>query len=257
MTSRGAHTAPEVVVVDDPAGVAREGARRFATAVTNAISARGRATIALSGGSTPARLYDALAVPDDTTRLPVDWTRVHLYFGDERCVPPDHADSNYRMAREHLLERIPVPSAGVHRIEAERDPDDAAARYEARLSEGLAPGPGAFPRFDLVLLGLGPDGHTASLFPGTAALGERTRSCVANRVPALAAMRITLTFPVLNAARDVLFLVTGSEKAAALARALDPDALVSDCPARGVSPIGGRQAYLVDRAAASRLPPGP
>lgn len=209
---------------------------------------RGRFTLALSGGSTPRRLYRLLA-PDD-----VDWSRVELFFGDERCVPPDHADSNYRMVREALLERVPIPAANVHRMRGELGADEAAHAYELELRAAFRLGPKDLPRFDLVLLGLGTDGHTASLFPGTSALDERERLVAPGRSPGASADdRVTLTFPVLNAAAAVAFVVAGSEKAAVVAALSSGGDAAGALPASRVRPGDGRVIWMLDHAAAARF----
>ena len=172
------------------------------------------AAFALSWGSTPRLLFDALTRPP--FREEVAWSRARFFFVDERCVPPEHERSNYRMARQHLLEPLEIPSDRVVRMRGEGEPDTAAREYEDALDAEFG-GAGVAPRFDFVLLGLGADGHTASLFPGTAALLEERRAVVANHVPKLGEWRLTLTLPVLNAARHAIFLVTGAEKSEAVA----------------------------------------
>lgn len=214
-----------------------------------AVAERTLFTLALSGGSTPRALYQRLAAPD-YARL-IDWSRVYVFWGDERAVPPDHADSNYRMTRLALLDYVPLPTANIHRIEGEREPAQAAAVYEDALRQFFALRGGAA-RFDLVLLGMGDDGHTASLFPGTAALAETQRWVVANSVPALNTTRITLTFPVINAARQVVFLVAGAGKADMLRRVLE-DQNAPPLPAQQIQPQDGTLVWLVDQAAASHL----
>lgn len=205
-----------------------------------AVAERAVFHVALAGGSTPKRLYRMLS-----PELP--WPRMHAWFGDERCVAPDHADSNYRMVKESLLSRVPIPPENVHRMRGEAEPARAAEEHERELRRCFDLSPGERPRFDLVLLGMGTDGHTASLFPGTKALDEGERLCVANRVEALRAWRLTLTLPVLNAAARVLFLVSGADKAPALERVLaGPNPTL---PASLVLPEDGELAWLVDRAA--------
>ena len=251
MTEAGARTGPEVRVVADAGALAAEAAREVAAALGDAVRSRGRGAIALSGGSTPRRLYALLA--DEPWRSRLAWDRLAFFFGDERHVPPDDPQSNYRMAREELFDRVPVPPANVHRVAAE-DPDvaRAALRYEEEIRRDFGLAPGELPRFDVVLLGLGPDGHTASLFPETAALAETRRIAVANRVEKLGAWRITLTYPVFDAAGLVLFLVAGEDKAETLCAVLEgPPA--PGLPARRIRPAAGRLLWLVDRAAASRL----
>jgi 6-phosphogluconolactonase len=236
-----------VTIVADRAALARAAAEEVARRAGEAVAERGRFTFALSGGSTPQGLYRLLADPAAPFRARVPWDRVHVFFGDERNVPPDHPDSNYRAARETLLDA--VRPAAVHRIEGERPAVEAAARYEAalRAALGAAEG-GAPPALDVVLLGIGADGHTASLFPGSPALEERARWVAAPFVPQLGAHRITLTLPVLERARLVLFLVAGAEKAAALRALLAPDA-AAPVPAARVCP-GGERRVFADRAAA-------
>jgi 6-phosphogluconolactonase len=226
----------ETRVTEDPAG---EAASRLAAA------AAGGAHLALAGGSTPRAAYERAAAMD------ADWAGVTLWFGDERCVPPDHEHSNHRMVKEALLERIAGTPPAVERIEGELGPEDGADRYERRLREVIGEG---VPRLDLVLLGLGPDAHTASLFPGDAALGERERLAVGVTTPGMAPLvsRVTLTLPVMNAARQVLFLVSGEDKAEAVARAFsgaeDPSA-----PASLVRPEPGSLTLLLDPGAARLL----
>jgi len=220
-------------------------------AANEAVAQRGRFTIALSGGSTPKNLHTLLAT---NARNSLPWDRTFFFWGDERHVPPTDPDSNYRMAEETLLSKIPVAAANVFRIPAE-NPDAAAAAeaYEQTLRKFFALQPGQFPRFDLILLGMGPDGHTASLFPGSAALQEKSRLVVANWVEKFKTNRITLTLPVLNAAYCVAFLVSGTEKAAALRAVLEGDAPGEQYPSKLVRPTDGKLIWLVDRAAASGL----
>jgi 6-phosphogluconolactonase len=242
-----------VLVVDDAAAVARGGAERFTSLARDAITARGRFAVALSGGSTPKALFQLLA--REPFRSAVTWDRVELFWGDERCVPPDHADSNYRMTRESLLDAVPIPAARIHRIEAEQDDHAAvAAAYEAEIVKILGGTAGGTPpAFDLVFLGMGPDGHTASLFPGTTALGERRRWVVANHVPKFKADRITLTYPILNRAARVVFLAAGADKAAVLHEVLEGPPALERLPSQGIRPEVGDLVWLVDRAAAAQL----
>jgi 6-phosphogluconolactonase len=236
---------PEVQVVEDAAALADTAARWVHDRAWAAVQARGRFTIALSGGSTPKALYRRLA-----SGPPLPWDKVELCFGDERPVGPDDPQSNARMVREALSGHPFIPPDKVHRIEGELPAAEAASRYEQTLRR-LFPGTTTFPRFDLVLLGLGPDGHTASLFPHSAALGEQNAWVVANWVEKFGTHRITLTYPVLNAAAEVLFLVSGADKSWALKQVLQGDARVEDVPARGIRPVSGRLTFLVDRAAAA------
>lgn len=218
---------------------------------TDAISRRGRFTIALSGGSTPKNLYTLIAA-NASASLP--WSQVFFFFGDERQVPPTDAESNYRMANETLLSKVPVPPNNVFRIPTENpDASAVAEAYEKTLQKFFTLQPGEFPRFDLILLGMGPDGHCASLFPETEALQEKSRLVVANWVEKLHTNRITLTLPVLNAARRVAFLVSGSDKAAVLHEVLESNAPGEKYPSKLVRPSDGKLIWFVDRGAASQL----
>ena len=214
-----------------------------------AIAQRDRFTIALSGGGTPRPIYACLA--DARYRNRIDWARVHVFFSDERCVRPDDERSNYYMAREALLDRVPLPAANVHRVQGEIDPVQAAAAYEEQL-HGLF-GAATFPAFDLICLGLGDNGHTASLFPGTAVLREQAHGVLAQYVEVVAMWRVTFTVPLINAARQVAFFVEGASKAEIMQRVLqgpyDPDVL----PAQLVRPQPGQLSWLIDRAAAARV----
>ena len=218
-----------------------DGAAAFiAGLAAESIAARGRFTIALSGGSTPRPIYARLAAADHAERI--DWGKVHVFFSDERCVPPDDAASNYRMAREALLDHVPLPSANVHRMRGEEDPALAALAYEQDLQRLFRTS--AAPAFDLICLGMGDDGHTASLFPGTAALRERERWVVAQYVAVARAWRVTLTAALINAARHVA-LPGGRrrEKRDAVARPRRP--LSAGCAARAIDPTDQRPGALV------------
>jgi 6-phosphogluconolactonase len=228
----------------------RAAAARVVRRAAEAIAEHGRFAWALAGGSTPEHLYRLLGSPPYSERL--EAAHLHLFFGDERCVPPEHAESNYRMVAGSLLAGLSVPPENVHRMPAELPPEQAAERYELELERHFALQVGAaFPRFDLVLLGMGADGHTASLFPGTAALTETRRWVVANAVPALGTTRLTLTLPVLDAAAHVLFLVAGADKAERMKEVLTGEG--TDLPARRVRPARGEIEWLLDTSAASRL----
>lgn len=247
---------PEIRVVPDTAALYRAGAEAFAADAQAAVAARGRFAVALSGGSTPKGLF-ALLAGDPALRARVPWEKLHVFWGDERPVGPDHADSNYRMAREALLDHVPIPGAQIFRIRGEApDPAQAAAEYEATLGAALGGGADnsdAPPAFDLVLLGLGPDGHTASLFPGTTALAETRRWVVSNWVGKLDSERITLTAPVLNAGRHVLFLAGGDDKAPALKSVLEGPFEPQQLPAQLIHPEAGPLTWIVDAAAARLL----
>jgi 6-phosphogluconolactonase len=246
-----------VHVLPDAAAVQRAAAQELAARTDVAARARGAAFVALSGGSTPRGLHALLADPAGPFLAQVPWERLHVFWGDERCVPPDHPDSNYRMARETLLDHVPVPSGQVHRMAGENpEPSRAADRYAGELREAFERHrrlEGGWPRFDVVLLGMGADGHTASLFPGTDAIHETVRTVAAVWVPKLGVHRITLTPPVLNRADTVLFLVTGADKAEALAAVLEGPAQPDVLPSQVVQPVAGGAIWLVDAAAGARL----
>jgi 6-phosphogluconolactonase len=232
----------------------------FEQLARQAVSARGSFSVALSGGHTPAGLYEKLGGQRPPAKSQgeasgISWTQIELYFGDERCVPPDDPESNYRMVRETLVDKIPIPAENVHRIEAERPPAEAAAAYEQTLRSQFGLGERELPRFDFILLGMGPDGHTASLFPNTAGLAERSKLVIANYVPQLATDRITLTLPVLNNARCLAFLIAGEDKAEALAAVFEGPRDPSRYPAQSIQPVDGRLIWLLDRPAASKLGP--
>jgi 6-phosphogluconolactonase len=249
-------TAPgerEIEVVTSPAELAERAAARFTELANRALGARGRFTVALAGGSTPRALYSVLADPAGPFRSRIAWQRIEFFWGDERHVPPEHPDSNFRMATEAMLARVPVSPQQVHRIEAELASAEAAERYEGVLRSVFDLAPGELARFDLVLLGMGSEGHTGSLFPGSAALHEERRQVVAVWVEKLGVERITLTPPVLNAARCVIFLVAGGEKAATLHEVLEGELRPDTYPAQAVQPTDGDLVWLVDRAAAAGL----
>ncbi|HUO26883.1 MAG TPA: 6-phosphogluconolactonase [Candidatus Aquilonibacter sp.] len=234
-----------------PQDLFQAAAEEIVQAANAAVRQRGRFTLALSGGSTPRNLYTLLATG---ARASLPWEQMFFFWGDERHVPPTDPESNYRMAQESLLSKAPIPPANVFRIPAE-NPDAAAAAeaYDQTLRKFFTVQPGNFPRFDLILLGLGPDGHTASLFPETAALEEKSRLVVANWVERMKTYRITLTLPVLNAAECVAFLVSGADKAPALHEVLEGSAPGEKYPSKLVRPTDGKLVWFVDRAAASQL----
>jgi 6-phosphogluconolactonase len=230
-------------VYEDSRQLSEAAAYAFAEEARKATNDSGRFAVALAGGSTPKLTYETLAARYCDA---LDWSSVHVFFGDERSVPPDHEDSNYHMAHQALLSRVPVGS--IHRMRGELDPREAAALYEEELA-AFFDGP---PDLDLVLLGIGDDGHTVSLFPRTPALDISDRWVVDNPVEKLGTTRITLTLPAINAARKVIFLVAGEGKSEALREILEGDADPRDYPAKFVRPQGGPD-WLVDRTAASLL----
>ncbi|MGC2198286.1 MAG: 6-phosphogluconolactonase [Terriglobales bacterium] len=222
-------------------------ADEFVRQARAAIQSSGRFTVALAGGSTPKGLYSLLA-----THTAIPWDKVRFFFGDERHVPPDDPESNYRMARETLLSKVPIPSGDVYRVPAENpDAGQAAQSYEHTLRQFFQTPPTTFPRFDLILLGMGPDGHTASLFPGGKALQERSRWVVADWVEKFKTDRITLTLPVLNNAAVVMFLVSGEDKAETLKEVLEGTQPADLFPSKLVRPTDGKLIWLADQAAAA------
>lgn len=242
----------EIRILTTPQGLFEAAAEEVIRDAKDAEDTRGRFTIALSGGSTPKSLYNLLAT---NARNALPWDRMFFFWGDERHVPPTNSESNYRMANEVMLAKVPVPAGNVFRMPTE-NPDAALAaeEYEKNLRSFFQLSAAEVPRFDLILLGLGPDGHTASLFPGTAALREKSRLVVANWVEKLKTNRLTFTLPVLNAARCVAFLVSGTEKASVLKTVLEENAPPEQYPAKLVNPSPGRLIWFLDRAAASSLP---
>lgn len=240
-----------VTVVADPEALAEAAARAIVEAATEAVSARGSFKVALAGGETPRATYARLAGPPWSERMP--WQRTWVFFGDERGVPPDHKDSNYGMAYRTVLSRVPIPPGQIFRIRGEaEDPETAAAEYARDLATAFGTRRGELPRFDLVLLGLGVDGHTASLFPGSPVVKEIFRTVAAvHAAAATVPQRFTLTLPVLNAAARVLLLVAGSEKAKVVKATLSEPATL---PAAMVRPATGELVWIIDRAAAALLP---
>jgi 6-phosphogluconolactonase len=221
----------------------------FVTSARSAIEERGVFSVALSGGSTPKMLYAGLAEPD--RQQGIDWAKIHLFFGDERHVPPDHPDSNFLMVKNTLVDEVSIPAENVHRVRAEMEPRMAAFSYEDELRAFFS---GDWPRFDLVLLGMGNDGHTASLFPKTTGLNEEQRWFIANPLPSQAGWRLTLTKHAINAARKVVVLVSGGSKAEMLVEVLMGAYDPWEKPIQLISPTAGEMIWLLDRAAASRLP---
>jgi len=244
----------EYFVMADAGALAQRAARHFVETAEAAVATRGRARVAISGGSTPKAAFGLLADPAQPWRARMPWDKLELYWVDERCVPPDHPDSNYRMTREAMLDHVPLAASRIHRMEGELEPEAAAARYEAELRNGFRLEGAETPRFDVVQLGMGPDGHTASLFPHTAALGEMGRLAVANHVQNKDAWRITLTRPVINQGASVFFLIAGADKAQILNQVMtgpsDPERL----PSQFIRPAGGILTLLLDKAAAALLP---
>ena len=244
----------EIRTLTTPQELYAAAAEEVVRTANEAVAQRARFTIVLSGGSTPKSLYNLLAT---NARTALPWDRMFFFWGDERHVPPTDPDSNYGMADETLLSKIPVPAGNVFRIKAE-NPDAAAVAeaYEQTILKFFQLKSGEVPNFDLILLGMGPDGHTASLFPGTTALQEKSHLVVANWVEKMKTHRITLTLPVLNAARCVTFLVSGTDKASVLRAVLEEDVPAEQYPSKLVRPAAGKLIWLMDRAAASQLRSG-
>ncbi len=244
-------TTRTIKILATPADLFRAAADEFTRLGRNAIAARNRFTVALSGGSTPKSLYSLLAAK----YAGFDWSRTFLFFGDERHVPPGDSDSNYRMVNESLLSKIDIPAANVSRVKAENpDAAAAAAEYETQMQRFFALSPGEFPRFDLILLGLGPDGHTASLFPGSEGLKEQSKLVIANWVEKFKTYRISFTFPVLNNAAEVMFLASGADKADMVHQVLEGKN-TPPYPSQQVGPFNGRLLWMLDEAAAKMLAP--
>jgi 6-phosphogluconolactonase len=241
-------------VYPTPEEMALASARLFATKVEQAVASRGVARVAISGGSTPQATFKLLADPEQPFLATIPWDKLFLYWVDERCVPPDHPESNYGVAKQLLLSKVPIPEANVFRMEGELDPEEAANRYESYLRNSMKLEGAESPSFDLLTLGMGDDGHTASLFPHTQALDEIGRLCVANRVPQKDTWRITLTWPVINQAAEVAFEIEGPAKTDILAEVLtgprNPEAL----PSQLIRPSNGKLLFLLDEVAAARLP---
>lgn len=238
-----------VEVLATPPDLFHAAAEEFVRLGRNAIGAQGRFTVALSGGSTPRSLYGLLAEKYGNFA----WNRTFLFFGDERHVPPDHPDSNFRMVKESLLAKIQIPGENVFRVKAEmQDASAAALDYEKQMRQFFAPPPSEFPKFDLILLGMGPDGHTASLFPDSDGLNEQSRWVIANWIEKFKTHRITFTFPVLNSASEVMFMASGADKAGMVQQVLEGKN-APPYPVQQVAPKDGKLVWLLDEAAAAKL----
>jgi 6-phosphogluconolactonase len=237
----------ELYIAGTPDDLAREAAARFVAAASRAIAARGRFAVALSGGSTPRRLYALLAGAPYAQAI--DWSRVYVFFADERFVPPDHPDSNLLLARESLLDRVPIPSRNVHPMPTEGDTPEVCAIAYAETLESFFGAP--LPRFDLILLGMGPDGHTASLFPGHP--DHPGAVAAIHDSPKPPPLRLTLTLDALNGADEVLFLVTGADKAAMVRTVFESHGADAEWPAGRVEAATGKTGWLVDREAGAEV----
>ena len=241
----------EFKISHDPEQLAVAATQHFIRIATAAIQENGQFTVALAGGSTPKAMFNLLAATPNANKL--DWNKIFIFWGDERCVPADHPDSNYRMAKTTFIDKVPLPPENVFRMAGELEPEEAALLYEHQLRNHFWDSS----VFDLILLGMGTDGHTASLFPGTAAVRENKRWVVAHYVEKLAAWRITFTAPLINQARYITFLTAGETKAQVLAEVnhgpYQPDIL----PSQIIQPDHGTLTWLIDKAAAQALPPNP
>lgn len=245
----------DVRIVESEAELFERAAAFVRDHAQKAVDDKRACSVALSGGSTPRQLFELLV--SEPWRSTMPWRQMHVFWGDERCVPPDHQDSNYRMARQAMLDHVSIPPVQVHRMAGEHaDPAAAAAEYEGDL-KSYFDAHGAAPRFDLVLLGMGDDGHTASLFPGTFALAVNDRWVTHNYVEKLSTYRITFTYTLLNAAAAVLFMTAGQNKATALREVLEGESAPLIFPSQGVKPVNGTLTWLIDRAAAQQLSHGP
>jgi len=241
-------------VVPDSGALARRAAEYLVEKTEQIAKSRGQARIAISGGSTPKEAFALLADPAQPWRKRMPWDKLELFWVDERSVPPDHPDSNYRMTREALLDHVPLKPDQIHRILGELDPAEAAARYEADLKKSFQVDAAGLPRFDLLQLGIGRDGHTASLFPHSPALTETAHLATANHVAQMNTWRITLTWPVINQAQDVFFLVGGADKAPILNQVLAGPVDRERLPSQFIVPVSGILTLLLDQAAAALLP---
>lgn len=243
------------IVWPSAAELALASARNIADKVQAAVAKRGVARIAISGGSTPQAAFKLLADPSQPFASTIPWDKLQLFWVDERCVAPEHPDSNYGVCKKLLLDHVGIPAANVHRMEGELDPEEAASRYESVLRNTLKLEGAEAPAFDLLLLGMGDDGHTASLFPHTEGLLEFGRLCIANHVPQKDTWRLTLTSPVINQATEVVFEIGGAAKTAIVAEVFtgprDPERL----PSQMIRPTNGHLLVQLDEIAAAKLPP--
>jgi 6-phosphogluconolactonase len=238
----------------DAAALARRAAQYISEMASEAVEARGCVRVAISGGSTPKAAFELLADPNQPWRNRMPWGNLELFWVDERCVPPEAAESNYRMTREALLDHVPMRAEQIHRIEGELEPEAAAARYESELRNSFRLEGAECPRFDLVALGLGNDGHTASIFPHTEAVHESCRLVTANHLPQTDTWRVTLTWPVINHARSVFFLVAGREKAEVLREVFCGSVDSERLPSQLIWPSSGILSLILDKDAAALLP---
>lgn len=236
-----------ILVMPDAAGVAEEAAGRFACAAVKYAADTGRFTVAVPGGSSPVGVFERLTSPEYSSIVP--WQVTHIFFTDERCVPPDHPDSNYRLVHEHLLSKVPIPEQNIHRFMAELPADEAAADYEKALRSTL----GDDLSLDMIILGMGEDTHTASLFPNSPALNETDRLAAPNYVEKLGSNRLTLTYPMINSSKQIIIVALGQNKAGAVREAISGEQDPIKHPIQGVRPVYGRLLWLIDRDAARNI----
>jgi 6-phosphogluconolactonase len=243
----------DIEIVEDYDALCRRGAEQFIESVHAGVTKRGSAYVALSGGSTPRGLYAMLASEPYASRVP--WEQTHFFWGDERPVPPDHKDSNYKMAFDAMLGPARVGSGNIHRMPADaQDAELAAQQYQNLINDVVKEKTdGTVPRFDLIHLGMGDDGHTASLFPHSPALSHRSDLVLPNYVEKLQQTRMTFSYTLLNAAACVVFLVSGAGKAQVLEQVLNGPIVIENYPSQGIDASGGRLLWLIDKAAASAL----
>ncbi|MBW1901871.1 MAG: 6-phosphogluconolactonase [Deltaproteobacteria bacterium] len=239
----------QLVVKENPEDLAQEAARIFAAAAVDCAFKKGRFAVVLSGGSTPGLMHNLLAEKPFISEIP--WEKTHIFWADERCVPENHPHSNFRAAKEDLVDKVPIPESHVYPMSTEFTPEKGADAYQQTLSDFFKLEPGEFPRFDLIFLGMGSDGHTASLFPDQSALEEKERFVVSVKGGNPDVYRLTMTLPVLNNARYVVFLISGKQKAEALKTVLENSQV--RLPAKRVRPVSGKQIWLIDREASSLL----
>ena len=242
-----------VNVYPAPTDVARAAAGLFASTAVEAVAARGVAKLAISGGSTPKTMLQMLASKDEAFLGMVPWDKIELFWVDERCVGPEDAESNYGMTKKAMLDGVPLPAERIHRMEGELEPEVGASKYEAEIRNTFKLEGAETPTFDLVLLGMGPDGHTASLFPHTEALDEMARICVANHVPQKDSWRVTLTWPVINQGRTVAFLIEGAAKAEVLQEVFRGPYQPETYPSQLIRPASGKLMLLLDEGSSAKL----
>jgi len=245
--------AQEIQILDSAFSVAETGALHFIRICNASIKANGKFSVVLSGGSTPKGMLSLLATDEYKKQVP--WDKCHFFWGDERSVPPSHNDSNYKMATDALLSHIPIASGQIYRMEAEKeDIHQAAQEYQNKIAAFFnIPNAGSPPQFDLLYLGMGPDGHTASLFPDTSALNEKNKWVTPNFVPKFNTYRLTFTYPIINQAKNVIFLVAGKDKVPALKEVLQGKPDIETYPSQGINPVSGSLLWLLDVDASSGL----